>query len=236
MFIDIHNHLIYGVDDGPKTFATTQKMLAAACRDKVEQIITTPHITPGIREFPMKTYREHLKQAQEWCEENELPIALHSGSEILYTQATARMLDDGRVPTLCDTPYVLVEFLPTDSYHRLTHAADELCGAGYQPIFAHVERYECLKHADQIRELREQYRVQIQVNAGTMLEKMGFFRRRRLMKLFREDLVDYLSTDSHNLNTRRTCMRACRKAMLERFDRAQLNRLMHDNALEIIEY
>ena len=184
----------------------------------------------------MKTYREHLKQAQEWCEENELPIALHSGSEILYTEATARMLNDGRVPTLCDTPYVLVEFLPTDSYHRLTHAADELCGAGYQPIFAHVERYECLKHADQIRELREQYRVQIQVNAGTMLEKMGFFRKRRLMKLFREDLVDYLSTDSHNLNTRRTCMRACRKAMLERFDRAQLNRLMHDNALEIIEY
>ena len=60
MFIDIHNHLIYGVDDGPKTFATTQKMLSAACKDKVEQIISTPHITPGIREFPLKTYREHL--------------------------------------------------------------------------------------------------------------------------------------------------------------------------------
>ena len=236
MFIDIHNHLIYGIDDGPRTFETTQKMLVAACKDKVEQIITTPHITPGIREFPMQTYREHLKQAQQWCEENGLPIALHSGSEILYTDATARMLDDGRVPTLCNTPYVLVEFLPTDSYHRLTHAADELCGAGYQPIFAHVERYECLKHAEQIRELREQYQVQIQVNAGTMLEKMGFFRKRRLMKLFRENLVDYLSTDSHNLNTRKTCMRACRKVMREQFDKAQLNRLMHDNALDIIEY
>ena len=184
----------------------------------------------------MKTYREHLKQAQEWCEENELPIALHSGAEILYTDATTRMLNDGRVPTLCDSPYVLVEFLPTDSYQRLTHAADELCIAGYQPIFAHVERYECLRRAEQIRELREQYQVQIQVNAGTLLENMGFFRRRRLMKLFRLDLVDYLSTDSHNLSTRKTCMRACRKAVAGQIDRAQLKRLMHDNALEIIEY
>ena len=51
MFIDIHNHLIYGVDDGPKTFATTQKMLAAACRDKVEQIIEARELSHAVNAF-----------------------------------------------------------------------------------------------------------------------------------------------------------------------------------------
>lgn len=235
MFIDIHHHLIHGVDDGPKTFEQTQKMIVASRKDKVKHIIATSHAMPGRREFPMETYLEHLKMAQEWCEENEIPVQIHQGAEILYEDGAVRLLDHGRIPTLCGGPYVLVEFLPSDPYKLLCQAALRLGNAGYIPIFAHVERYDCLDHLDKIRALREEYQVQIQVNAHTLLMRQGFFQLRNLKKMIRTGLVDYLATDSHNTDGRKTCMRACRAKAEEWFEEELLDRLMYENALDILE-
>lgn len=234
MFIDIHHHLIHGVDDGPKTFEATQKMILASKKDKVRHIIATSHAMPGRSEFPMQTYLEHLKMAQDWCAENAIPIAIHPGAEIMYNDSAVRMLDHNRIPTLCGGPYVLVEFFPSDPYKLLCQAALRLGNAGYIPIFAHVERYDCLKHLDQIQSLREEYQVQIQVNARTLLMRQGFFQLRNLKKMIRTGLVDYLATDSHNTDSRKTCLRACRAKAEEWFEDSLLDQLMYENALDIL--
>ena len=68
MFIDMHHHLIYGIDDGAKSFEGTEKMIRQAVENQVHAIITTPHITPGHSPFPYEDYKNHLEETRRWLE------------------------------------------------------------------------------------------------------------------------------------------------------------------------
>ena len=118
---------------------------------------------------------------------------------MLYTPSTPYQLSEGKVPTLAGTRYVLLEFMPDDEFKDLLSAGQAISALGYVPVYAHVERYECLKKADQIRKLRENYGALIQVNASTVLRKHSFFHQRFLNRIFEDELVDFISTDCHDL-------------------------------------
>lgn len=234
MMIDMHHHLIWGVDDGAESFAGTEKMLRDAVDNDVEAIITTPHITPGQKMFPYEDYAAHLEETRAWIREQGIGIRLYTGSEVLYTQHTPRLLMEGKVPTLADTQYVLVEFSPDDPYEYLLKAGDGIASAGYIPVIAHVERYDCLKKPDQVRQLRRQCNALIQVNAGTVVRKHKFFRERYLRKLFTEHLVDFISTDSHDLPGRSNKFKAAYEALAAEYGAYYARALTHDNAQRIL--
>lgn len=207
MFTDIHSHVIWGVDDGVSSFEKAQQLLRECAADGIDRIVTTPHVTPGHSEFPEERYLRHLEDTRAWLRDNDIPITLHTGAEILYTSYTERFLSERRLRTLADSGYMLVEFMPTDKYDRLRRAAAEIGNAGFTPVFAHVERYECLKKTDQIRELIDDFNVLIQVNAHTVTEKPSFFRRKFIYGLFEEDLVDFVGTDTHDMSSRHPNMK-----------------------------
>ena len=212
MFIDMHHHLIWGIDDGARSFDGTKKMIEDAVNNQVSIIITTPHITPGQQPFPYEDYQAHLVETRQYLKENKIPLSLYTGSEILYTPNTPYLLMDGRVPTLAGTQYVLVEFSPDDSFSYISDALMAVASSGYIPVAAHVERYENVKKADQLRRLRRECNALIQVNAKTVIRKHSFFRERYIRKILAEGLVDFISTDCHDLPGRRN-------HMLEAYDR-----------------
>ena len=85
MFADVHHHLLWGVDDGPKTFEETQQMIYEMVQEDVQYVIATVHATPGRVRFPAETYFKHLRQAQQWCTAKGLEVMIYPGSEIFYT-------------------------------------------------------------------------------------------------------------------------------------------------------
>ena len=107
--IDIHHHLIHGVDDGPKTFDQTQEMLRRAAAENVAGIVATPHAVPGQIHFDLSLYHEHLQMAQEWCMDSGLQLMVYPGAEVFYTDSTVRMLDERRIPTLNQTRCVSIQ-------------------------------------------------------------------------------------------------------------------------------
>lgn len=206
-FMDIHHHLIYGLDDGPKKREETAAMLRAAAKDETTAIIATPHVSPGIRPFEAKRYLERLEEAQQYCMSNKLPLELYTGAEILYTPLAASMLREGRVPTLAKTDFVLVEFMPGVRYEELSEAVQKLLRNGFLPVLAHMERYDCLTHS--IRrtvQLKQKYEVYYQVNCSTVIGGKGFWIRRCIDYLLREHLVDFVASDAHNTSVRPTRM------------------------------
>lgn len=218
-FTDIHHHLLFGIDgDGPQTKMATVRMLEAARGDGIDTIIATPHVTPGIYAFDMDDYLRRYERVSALAEATGGGLTILPGAELFYTEATCRLLEEGRVPTLSGSEHVLVEFSPGVRYDVMRDALWGLSRHGYVPIVAHVERYACLVHHPQrARDLRGQRDVRFQVNCATILHRKGFLLNQFLTRMLEGDLIDALATDAHNTKSRRVCMAAAYRALSRQY-------------------
>lgn len=207
---DIHEHLLFGMDDGSKSPKAMEAMLQQAAQNGIARIIATPHVTPGIVRFDVKGFRRGLAYARAYCARKGLNIRIYPGAEILYTDLTCEMLDRHAVPTLGGTNRVLVEFSPDVRFDRLMQAVENLNRTGYRVILAHVERYQCLRFfPSRIRVLKKRWNVCFQVNShslfasGMQLGQRGFIR-----YLLKKQLVDFVASDAHDIRSRPVNLRA----------------------------
>lgn len=235
MYADMHNHFVYGVDDGCKNKETMEKLLTALHEDGITRLISTAHITPGQRHFPMEDYLLHFEEAKAFVQANQWDLSLYTGNEILYTDTTPRYLREKKALTLGRGEFVLVEFLPNEKYPRLQEASQKLRNAGYRPVFAHIERYEAMNDIKHVREMKHDFGVRLQVNCHSFTDKQPFLRRRWLGRLIREELLDYVSTDTHDMPGREPCMNACFQALEKEFGHEVARALTWYDAQELLE-
>lgn len=205
---DVHVHLLYGMDDGPKTLEEMRALMEAEAENHVKCVVATPHVTPGVYPFDWTVYEQRLNEAQEIGEQMTPPITVCGGAEILYSTQTCAMLRDGRVPAMAGTNIVLVEFSPAVPYRELYRAVEEIAGTGFLPMLAHVERYRCLvQWPFRAARMKRKMPVLYQVNAGTFLQRSGLRQRRFIRLLARKRLMDAVGTDAHNTDTRPVCIK-----------------------------
>ncbi len=230
-FVDIHQHLLYGIDDGPANALDMGQMLMQAYEDGISTIIATPHIAPGVKPFDPQTLLFRLKEARSFCEQKRLDIAVYLGGEILFTPHTVRYLKERRLPTLAGTRHVLVEFAPDIPFEDLREAVRALLRAGVLPVLAHVERYHCLTHRIQnAHELKQDYQVCFQVNCSSVLEKKGFWESRFVRGLLEEEMVDFVATDAHNTSSRPVRMGEAYRVLEEKCGAGYARRVLGEGA------
>ena len=232
-YTDIHHHILSGMDDGAQNSKEMHAMLRRAADDGIVRIVATPHVTPGVERFDRERYDRVLEEAREYCEEKRIPIDLYGGAEILYTNQTCRFLEEGRVPTMAGTEYVLVEFSPDIRYERLIAALTDILRCGFLPIVAHVERYHCLtRHPARLREIKHELDVCYQVNCGTIIKQRDVLTRRFIKKILDWDLLDVLGTDSHHAEVTRTAnMREAWLTLKQEFGGGYANELTDGHLL-----
>ena len=201
------------------------RMLDCAASQGIHAIIATSHITPGVRRFDMEGYRRALREAREYCEASGYDMTIYEGCEILYTRQTCRLLQEGEIPTLAGTDFVLVEFSPDIRFAKLREALQDLISAGYRPVVAHVERYRCLFRGKTLQQLRSDFDVRCQMNCQTVYRKNGFWQERRVNRWLTEGLIDCVSSDAHNMTTRPFGMRRAYRALSQRVGKAEARRL-----------
>ena len=235
MFTDMHNHFVYGVDDGCADQEAMLKLLTALHADGVTRIISTSHITPGQRHFPAEDYQAHFEEAKQLIAENSLNIDIYTGHEILYTDAASLYLREGKAYTLAGSDFALVEFMPTEKYELLCEAAQKIRNAGYIPVFAHIERYACLSDIKRVIDLKDRFGVRLQVNCSLFVRKQGFLRKLWIRNLMKNDLIDYVSTDTHDMPGREPCFTQCYETLLKEYGAETAMALTHDNAEELFE-
>lgn len=213
---DLHQHLLWGLDDGPSDPETTFAMLHEAHEQQVRRIVATPHACPGLEPFPLEQYHERLSQAQQYCRDHRLDITLLPGAEIAWTYNTVSALRRQQVPTLAGTDYVLIELWHNVTWREIRSIADDLLRAGFTPVFAHVERYRCfLWQPEKAIELRDDLAVAYQLNASTLLDRRGLMTRSFVKRMLRAEALDAIASDAHNCAGRPQRMAEVRKALLE---------------------
>lgn len=234
-FIDIHHHLVYGLDDGPKDSRKSRKMIDAAYREGVRTIIATPHVYPGRKKFDREAYEERLKELNEYCAVCNYDLEILPGAEIYYTDAALRLLVNGELPTLNNTRFVLLEASLRLRCEDFARAIRDISNAGYIPVIAHIERYPNLWR--KIKFLRQEcagFDFRIQVDAEAFLDKLPFFERRFVKALVKYDLIDYVASDAHDTAGRKVNMSRAYKVLCEEYGKKYARKVTGGNQEELL--
>lgn len=134
--VEMHCHILPGIDDGAEDMKQSLQMLHIAMEHEIVGAIVTPHGSAR------DASRERTEKIRKLCrifrakaeQQFDVIFPVFPGQEILYSSDTRRLLDEGKLLTLADTRYVLVEFMPEVPYSTLFAAVRELRMAGYVPI------------------------------------------------------------------------------------------------------
>ena len=230
MFTDIHSHLLFGIDDGPKTQAEMETLISLSVADGVTKLIATPHAFPGLSPFDMEKYQTALQKANDYCKKQQLDLQIFGGAEIFYSKSAVRMLQDHLIPTMNGTKYVLVEWRPTEDFDEIHQAVRELANAGFIPVIAHAERILCvLKHLDELVELRAMYNANIQSNCSSLFKPIYSREKRIVKRLCKMKAIDFFASDVHNPDLRPSRMKEAYQALLALVDREYADAVFGNN-------
>ncbi len=231
--IDIHSHILYGVDDGASDRKISVEMLQEASRQGVTDIIATPHYRQGMFSYPAKKIFSNYQELRR--EAHKIGIRLSLGCEYFVDGDIYENLEKGRVPTLAGTRYVLTEYSPDAAYNMVQTFTQGLVRQGYIPVIAHVERVGTLvAHPDYVRDLVS-LGAKIQVNAGGVLGKGGLSKQRFITKLLKADLVDFVASDAHDMKRRPMRLEECAAHVEKRVGRECMERVFYRNAKKLLQ-
>ena len=217
---DIHQHLIWGVDDGAKTQSEMYEMLRQAHKQGITTVVATPHAIPGLEPLDLGLCRERQAEAQHFCDQNGLEMKIHLGAEIAWTPQTVLSLRQSHIPTLGDTDYVLLELWRDISWQDAADVVRQLVGAGFCPVLAHPERYHAfVLSPKKVLQFREQSGALLQINAGSLPKPGGILQRRFINMLLKEHAIDAVATDAHGCSQRPINLLQARKWLAAKTDR-----------------
>ena len=233
-YLDMHQHVIYGVDDGPQTLEESMAMLAADRADGITHVVATSHAMPSMERFPTERYIRHLNKLNQISADKGLGVTIYGGCEVFYTEVAARLLIAGELPTLAGSRYALIEFDPTSTFDAIVTALRRLTNNGLIPVIAHCERYEALvKHPRESVALRESFRVRLQVNASTIIGRVPRPVRKFRDLLLDEGVLDYIATDAHNTAARKPNLGEAYRAIEKRYGAERADKLTRTNQNEL---
>lgn len=195
--IDIHTHILPSIDDGSSSVEETFDMLNEAYDAGFTDIITTSHYITEQFEVNKKE-RDFLIQAlQKKVDVSSIDLTLHNGAESYIMPELASYYEDGIIPTLANSRYVLFEFPMNSKVIYGDAVISELRSKGYIPVIAHPERYSFVqKNIDIAFEWAENGAF-LQSNYGSIIQKYGKEAKKTFLKLLKSDVITFLGTDCH---------------------------------------
>lgn len=233
-YIDIHAHIIPGVDDGSKSNRESVEMLRMAYEAGITTVIATPHYSKGFQTYTAEELKRYCAALEKYARTNICPdFKIYVGQEILYNEKSLEMLQSGEAIPLADSNYILLEFAPEVSYSALFQALREIAMTPYFPVLAHVERYACLREGDRIEELRA-LGVMLQMNYAHIGGKWYDANTKWCRQMLKENYIDVLSTDMHNSKDRGPRMDDAMEWMKKHLDEEYVELITTLNARAII--
>ena len=234
--IDIHCHILPGVDDGAADLeeALAMARLAAGCG--VTDVAATPHFRGMDEELEvLPRFLRQLEKLRHAISAEEIPLRLHPGAEILCLPETVALAREGRLPTLGDTRYVLCEFFFDAPYEYMDRILSGIAGAGCKVVIAHPERYEAI-----IRDPRGAQRwfrkgYVIQMNKGSALGAFGGRVQQAARWLLDSGCVHIIASDAHSPRRRTTELSLLRSWLLERYPEEYVRILLEDNPARLLQ-
>lgn len=204
--IDIHNHCIHGVDDGPDSFEASVALCRAAHQDGIETIIATPHVLRGAwvndRPSEIQAAVDRLNAALQGAP------TIVAGCEYYFAHDAVEKIALGVVPFLASSRYVLLEFASNILPPNVEAVIHGLRLREWIPVIAHPERNSVLAQKSDLLLRLVQSGARLQVTSGSLLGSFGKRAEVAAGEFLDRDIVHFIASDAHNLDRRPPTMTA----------------------------
>lgn len=233
--IDLHSHILPGVDDGAQTIDEALAIGRMAQADGIEVMACSPHFMPGMYDNEAQDIRARVRHLNEVFEREGLELALVVGSDAHVRPDFVDCLRQGRLLTLHDSRYVLIEPPHHLMPPRLEDLMFNISVAGYVPVLTHPERLRWIEQNYAVIERLAAAGVWMQITAGSLSGRFGKRPRYWAERMLSEGLVSILATDAHNTRSRPPLLAEAHDIARQRLGSSEADHLVRTRPALILE-
>jgi protein-tyrosine phosphatase len=227
--IDIHCHILPGIDDGPSDMNESIEMASVAAADGITTIVATPHLKDRI--YPADIIASGVAELNGQLADREIPVRILRGADINAMLSPALLKDF----TINGTKYLLFEFPHTHMPGNALQIIFNAMVSGLRPIITHPERNpSVVRDPSGVLELRETGAL-VQITAGSLTGDFGPEARECALFLLRKGAVDIIATDAHSIDGRRPVLSEGLQVAEKILGRESALRLVEENPAAVIE-
>src|SRR5215831_4186357 len=233
--IDLHCHILPGIDDGAANLGISLGMAQASVADGVSVLACTPHILPGLYHNAGPQIASAVQHLRDALGEEAIPLRLVAGADVHMVPDLIAGLRSGRIPSIAGSRYVLVEPPHHTAPPQLEYFFFSLLVEGFVPILTHPERLNWLQHRyEAIRQL-VRAGVWMQITSGSLTGAFGRNAQCWAHRMLEEGCVHILATDAHDIRWRPPDLSRGRDAAAARVGIEEAEHLVVTRPLGIIE-
>ena len=232
---DIHNHLLFGVDDGSKSIEDSVDILRDLERAGYKNVILTPHyIKDSNYSSPALENYKRLKKLKEALKENHININLFLGNEIYIDEEILELLQRREIYPLNGTNFLLIELPISGEYEGYQEIFSFLISKGCNVILAHPERYLAFqKDYKKIDELKKMG-VYLQSNIDSLIGRYGEDAEILIKRLLKDKKISFLATDIHHKKHDYNVWKKAREIALKYISEEEYELLVNINPSKLV--
>ncbi len=233
--IDIHNHVVFKFDDGPRTLDEALDMLRVAHGQGISAVFATSHFAENISEDVENEYFNKLEQLRQAAAQKDIPVALYSGAELFFHHYLEQTIKTHRVCTLAGLQqYALIEFPLFLMPSGVEEVLFNLSLSNIIPIIAHPERYSAVQEKPEKAIGFLRHGGLLQVNAGSILGDFGKQVQKLAMWMLENRMVHFIGSDAHAPEGRAFKLQQAVDYLRNHLDEEYIRQLVQENPLKIV--
>lgn len=235
-FIDIHTHILPGVDDGAPSMEAALALIDAARQNGTRFLFLTPHYRGKFKKNTPEDLLAVFHQLQTQVQAQWPDMLLFLGQEIYCEVDAPERLASGQIMSLNGSHYALLEFRPATVRSDVIRGVSETIFSGFVPIIAHAERYDVFrKDATLLEEVLHMGSL-IQLNVDSIMGGQGFAVKRFCHKLLSSRKAHFVASDAHDMDHRPPLLRDCFLRICKKYGNDYARKLFYENPLAVVNH
>lgn len=234
--IDIHCHILPGMDDGSGNFSDSIEMAKLAAASGTRCIVATPHCNVP------KMFQNHwtsetyvlLDRLQKEVDARNIPVKFFPGQEIFLASDFLPLIKEGKLIPINYSRYLLVEFGTYENASVVIRKLQKILAEGYVPIVAHPERYSFVHEYDDMVYRMKEIGCLVQINKGSLKGRFGRKAMRSAFNILGNFEADFIASDGHSQYSRTPYLADAYEIISERFSADYADFLLNENPQKVL--
>ena len=235
--IDIHTHILPGVDDGARNLQEAMELLREAVRMGTREIILTPHCAPayGFWNFDGEELDITFRRLRRAVEQEGLEVRLHPGMEVLYEGREEMLYHREEYCTLCRSRYLLMEYYFDVEKKEFLEGIETALECGFVPVVAHPERYEAIQREPELVKQGRSIGALFQINKSSLKGSHGEGAWKIGHWILEQEMEDFIASDAHDSVRRGSSLQGVEEYVRRRYGKERARRIFRENPQAVIE-